>query len=66
MPKTKRTDLPSYLFQSRFLPSFCISPVVWNEIPIENFGPLIMIFDGVCLSEGFDEAAEGAEATVAS
>ena len=33
---------------------------------MEKFGPLIMVFDGVFLSEGFDEATEGAEATVAS
>jgi hypothetical protein len=39
---------------------------VRNTVPIENFGALIMVFDGIFLSEGFDEAAERTEATVAS
>ena len=43
--EAQRTDVPSHLFQTRFLPLFCISPVFWDKVAVENLGTLIMVFD---------------------
>ena len=53
------------LFEAGLLKMLCLSPVLWDDFFVENLRALIVVFDGVLVSESLNETAEGTESAVA-
>ena len=58
--------MPIGLFKAGLLKVLCLFPVSWEDFSVEDLGALVMVFDGLCLSESVNKAAEGTESAVSA